>query len=463
MELLQNFLTMLTTPNEGLVGIIFNAWGIPFSFIEIIVSALLFTQILNIKYTRKQLVCYLLILAFTSVISNAIFGKPYSSYINIIVGIALIMYIFKSSFLKSILAVFIPTIIIVILETIFIKVFIMIFNTGFEELSYIPLIRVTIAMLVYLSVYLIYRITKHFKISINLIENMSKKNKSIFILNTGFAIFAIGIQFYIIGYYLDKLPLFITLMSIISLVVYFSISIFSLIKTTKLEETTQSLEEAKIYNKTLKLLHDNLRIFKHDFSNIMQSIEGYITNNDMKGLKIYYKDIKHECDNSNNLTALSPTLINDPALYSLIASKYYLAEQFGISFNVNISVNFNELDTTPYILTRILGILLDNAIDAAKDSSEKEISFEVIGPFKNKDFKKYIISIENSYSNKDVNLDRIREKGYTSKTTDESSHGLGLWEVNKILKKSKNLNLHTTKNDKFFKQELEIFDLKHNN
>ena len=68
MELLQNFLTMLTTPNEGLVGIIFNAWGIPFSFIEIIVSALLFTQILNIKYTRKQLVCYLLILAFTSVI-----------------------------------------------------------------------------------------------------------------------------------------------------------------------------------------------------------------------------------------------------------------------------------------------------------------------------------------------------------------------------------------------------------
>lgn len=68
-----------------------------------------------------------------------------------------------------------------------------------------------------------------------------------------------------------------------------------------------------------------------------------------------------------------------------------------------------------------------------------------------------MISIKNSYSNKDVNLNRIREKGYTSKTTDDGSHGLGLWEVNKILNKSTNLNLHTDKNAKLFIQNLEMF------
>ncbi len=174
-------------------------------------------------------------------------------------------------------------------------------------------------------------------------------------------------------------------------------------------------------------------------------------------MKEYCKSLNIECKNVNNLAALSPTLINDPALYCLITSKYNLAENLGISFNINLLINFKEINTTPYILTRILGILLDNAIEAAKDSGEKEITFEVCAYSSNSKVKKHVISVENSYTNKDVNIDRIREKGYTSKSSDKSSHGLGLWEVNQILKKSKNLNLYTTKNDKFFIQQLEIF------
>lgn len=35
--------------------------------------------------------------------------------------------------------------------------------------------------------------------------------------------------------------------------------------------------------------------------------------------------------------------------------------------------------------------------------------------------------------------------------------GLGLWEIRQILKKNNNVNLHTTKNDKYFSQQLEIY------
>ncbi len=286
---------------------------------------------------------------------------------------------------------------------------------------------------------------------------MSKKNKYILIVNFVFAIIAIGMQFYIIGFYLDYLPTFIILLSTISLIIYFTISIFSLIKVTNLEMTRQSLKEAQLYNKTLQLLHDNMRLIRHDYSNIMQSILGYITNNDMKGLEKYYKEINHEYDNLKNLAALSPSLINDPALYSLIASKYYLAEQSNVIFNVHIGVNFSNLPVSSYVLTKILGILLDNAIEAAKISKEKEILFSVDKPSINSKCTRYIISIKNSYLNKDIDIDRIREKGYTSKTKEEGLHGLGLWEINKILNKSNNLNLHTDKNAKFFIQNLEIF------
>jgi len=63
--------------------------------------------------------------------------------------------------------------------------------------------------------------------------------------------------------------------------------------------------------------------------------------------------------------------------------------------------------------------------------------------------------IENTYAEKDVDTEKIFEKGYSSKP---KNTGLGLWEVRQILKKNHNLNLFTSKDDSFFRQQLEIFE-----
>ena len=87
--------------------------------------------------------------------------------------------------------------------------------------------------------------------------------------------------------------------------------------------TQLDLEESKLYNKTLTILHDNMRCFKHDFNNIIQAIGGYIQTEDMTGLKKYYKQILVDCNKVNNLTLLNPNDINNPAIYSILASKYH--------------------------------------------------------------------------------------------------------------------------------------------
>ncbi len=289
----------------------------------------------------------------------------------------------------------------------------------------------------------------------SLLKSSSRKTIFILAFDCLFIIFVICIQFFIIKNSTQNLPLFITLLTTASLVVYYLLSNAS--KTIRLAKASKSLEDAKLYNKNLQLLHDNLRCFKHDMANTMQCIGGYIANDNMEGLKRYYRNVQNECNNINNLTALNPSLINDSGLYSLLTSKYTLAEKDGLKFNVSICTNFDKLNIPSFLLTKILGILLDNAIDAARNSKEKEIYFEVNAPMKVSSVHKSIISIENSYANKDVDIDRIREKGYTSKSTESNSHGLGLWEVNKILKKSKNLNLYTSKDEKFFRQQLEIY------
>ena len=48
-----------------------------------------------------------------------------------------------------------------------------------------------------------------------------------------------------------------------------------------------------------------------------------------------------------------------------------------------------------------------------------------------------------------IEIDKVEE--------DNKIHGLGLWEVRKILNKNNNLNLFTSKDNKFFKQQLEIY------
>lgn len=122
--------------------------------------------------------------------------------------------------------------------------------------------------------------------------------------------------------------------------------------------------------------------------------------------------------------------------------------------NVEIMINFQELNISTYELCRILGILLDNAIEATKQCEEKIINIKFIKDFK---VNRKLIIIENSFNQPDIDLEKIYEKGYSTKTEDLEQHGLGLWTVRKILSKSDNLNLFTTI-DNLFRQQLEIYE-----
>ena len=78
-----------------------------------------------------------------------------------------------------------------------------------------------------------------------------------------------------------------------------------------------------------------------------------------------------------------------------------------------------------------------------------------MGKFRNESKNnRNIILIENTFNDKNVNLDDIFKKGVTGKT---NHTGLGLWEIKKILKKNNNINLYTTKDEQYFSQQLEIY------
>lgn len=446
-EILQTIWSSLTTENPVLTNYI----CVPLAFIEISISMLLFTTLLNVNATQKQKLMYVFIASTLVFLIKLLIPAPFNTYLNILMLLICIIIVFKLNVLKSIICLMFPFIITAFIESMFAKMYYSIFNIDYIIATRIPIHRLAISLIIYFLEFLIYLGLKYFKLNFKKIEVISKKKRNLLIINTILAIILIATQIYIIYFYASVLPFYIILLNLLGLITYVIFNLYTIFTVSKLETTSMNLEEATLYNKTLQMLQDNTRAFRHDFSNIVQGMAGFIDKNDMEGLKKYYSQLLEDIQHTNNLTTLSPEVVNNPAIYNVLATKYHKADQLGIKINLEAFLNMNDLHIKIYEFTRVLGILMDNAIEAAKECDEK-----VINVVLRKDSRRHmqLLIIENTYTNKDVNTDKIFEKGYSTK---KGNTGLGLWEVRQILKKNNNLNLFTTKNDEFFTQQFEIF------
>lgn len=273
--------------------------------------------------------------------------------------------------------------------------------------------------------------------------------KYILIINLIFIFTHVLIQCFALNNKNINNPMPIILLSDIFLVFWIITLIYLSIKTEELKHTKQELELKNTHNKTLSNLNDNIRCLNHDINNLVQSIGGYISLNDMEGLRKYYNNMFEECTINNTLNILNPNIINNPSIYCLLTNKYYLASERAVKMNIHLTKPIGEINFNIYELTRILGILLDNAIEAAQITKEKFVEIEITS-----DAKKQIFRISNSCDNSIISTEKIFEKGFSTK---DHNSGIGLWKVHNILTKRENANLFTTVKNNIFTQQLEIF------
>lgn len=453
MENMHMFWNALTSENQLIMSII----SIPCTFLEVYLYMQIFTTILKIETDKKKKLIFVVLYSIVALL-NTYFGvMPFNTFINAIALPLFILIIFKTTILKAFLGEIITYFVVILISVSLLPLYTKTLNIATSATTTIPVYKLGFSLAFYSFLFFIYKFCKHFDINISDFDKIKGKNEIVLILNFIVGSLAIGFEYFILFNYIDYIPNFLVFMGLFILLVYFSLNILSLFRTKKLEATTQSLEEQKLVNQTLNTLHDNIRGFKHDFNNIVQAIGGYLGTNNIEGLKSYYKDLLEECHLNNNLSVLNPELINNSAIYSLLCDKHCKCQELHINLNLDILCDLSNLNIKMYELSRILGILCDNAIDAASHCEKKivNITFK-----KDKKNNANLIIIQNTYANKNVNIDRIFEKGFTSKdeVDNKHSHGLGLWEVRKYLSKSKNLDLYTTKNDEFFSQQFEIYN-----
>lgn len=448
MGIFNNIVTALSTPNELLMNFV----TVLATILENYLLMTLFANFLNISKGIKPKIIYITIMSLFSLISIFIIENPFNVVFNYLMMILTSYFIFKNSFLKTSLSVITAGIIYNIEGALILNPFITILNITSDQLSDIPIYRLLYIIIVYSILSLIIFLLRYRKVKFNLIDTVDKRTKLIMFSNVILGMFTIMIQSVIAVYFIDKLPIAITFSSFVSLLAYFLLSIYSLTRSFKLSLTTQKLESANEYNNTLRILHDNVRAFKHDFDNIVTTIGGYIKTEDIEGLSKYYSQLEDDCQKVNDLYILNPEIINNNGIYNLLTKKYHEAESNNIKVNLTFLLDLNTLNMKIYEFARILGILLDNAIEASSECDEKIINIIFKNDYRN--FRQLVI-IENTYNNVDVDTEKIFEKGVSGK---ENHTGLGLWETRKIVKKNNNINLFTSKNEKYFVQQLEIYN-----
>lgn len=376
------------------------------------IDIFLFTKLFKIETTKTLKLKVFILDSILRFIIAVLVQPPIFRVVEIIMTIILFRIYLEKRIEKCILGEVINAITIICAETIFSKIFCLVFHSldSYIHLMYSYEYKLCLSLSIAITRTIICLIVKHKKLTINLSDTLLPKDRNIIIAISIMGVALIFFNTIEMTMYISNFPYSIFVLDIISLITYFYISIKDIIRITKIEEQDLKINNLESYNKTLQIMYDNIRGFRHDYSNFLQALNGYVHTNNIEGIKLMCKSATKECIHINNMGILDPMVINNPAVYSILTNKYFWAQENGIDINIEVMIDLKEMEICNYELCRILAILLDNAIEAARECNEKIVNVRFM---KDNRVNRKLLIIENSYCEKDIDLDKnFRERLY---------------------------------------------------
>ncbi|GFP74621.1 sensor histidine kinase [Clostridium fungisolvens] len=429
------------------------------NFLDVLITIfLLFIAIMNLatlKFTKKE--------AITIIIATLIIAVPaglFLSYLSIIpIDIAFMFFIYKKhgKIIVSILLPLLATIISVVSDYIVSCVNIYVFkidiNNSYNNITYIFSFIATVFVILIISRTVRGFIDRKLK-AINF--ELTEKFSLIIILSliVTLVIFYINIM---LGGKLGFTNEILKLNSIIFFIycIFFCIIMYVLFKSITKEMEIQNkqahFESLQKYTENLENLYSEMRVFKHDYVNIISSMIGYMDDNDMEGLKNHFTKnivpLSNEIGRSKSKIDILKN-IKIPEIKGILSSKLIRAQEIGIDVDIDVAEPILKVSMGIIDIVRALGILLDNAIEAAEKCPSPMIKVGFI----KKEYSLEVIII-NSCLEDIPPIYKLNKKGYSTKG---ENRGVGLSNLKLILDKYDNIFLDTIVENNTFFQRMNI-------
>lgn len=209
-------------------------------------------------------------------------------------------------------------------------------------------------------------------------------------------------------------------------------------------------QQLQDYLVNIEQQYTELRRFKHDYQNILLSLESFAEKGDQQQFKAYYQELLAQrpiqSEIQGAVIAQLDYLKNEP-IRGLVIQKFLAAKQAGVTLKFEMTEPI-ELPTANLLtVIRIIGILLDNAIEQAVQETDKLVSCAFL-----QSEGLIEITIENTVSQvKDIQA--FSELGYSTKG---AGRGTGLANVQDLIAKQTNLFLETQIETRKLRQTLMI-------
>lgn len=245
-----------------------------------------------------------------------------------------------------------------------------------------------------------------------------------------------------------KYNYYVNILFIIIVVIILTIIIRNEFKYDKIKDEYKNM--LNHVTKYEKIITDQGKA-NHEFKNQLMVIRGYAQMNSPK--LIEYLDSVIEDSKKTHSSYLISQLNKFPAggIKGLLYYKLSTMDDENIKHELNVEsgvkIRLDTLGTETYKnITKVLGVLFDNAIDACKKSKDKKIIIDVV-----KKTNLVTFSIYNTYKGK-IDMDKIG----TGFTTKGSGHGYGLRLVKDIIESSNIFEIENTLEDEYYVTKLTI-------
>lgn len=258
-----------------------------------------------------------------------------------------------------------------------------------------------------------------------LLRFLLRRNKLLGLLG-GFAIVAFGSQIILIkqrGYLSGK-----DYIPIVYFILLFMVIVIEWQKAVvRAEKEKAQLEMNTLYFSAYEEMIKSIRQRQHDFKNHLNALRGMIqTIDNDEELRIQQKQYMDNVLSSIEDTSIL-TMIENPPIAGFLSDKIHEAEKRNIIVDYNCTLRNTKLHIAEYKLVEMMGIIMDNAIEAAVLNNElKAIKIEL-----SKCDQILHFEAVNSWNTEDnSNINQFLKPGYSSKGKDR---GIGLEKLRNML------------------------------
>lgn len=228
---------------------------------------------------------------------------------------------------------------------------------------------------------------------------------------------------------------------------------FTVIREMALQRTKKEINQYYKYTLQIEQINNEMRKFRHDYVNILATLSEFIREDDMDGLKTYFdQNIAHLHDdmklNAIKINGLQNLHVRE--IKGLLTTKIIQSQEQNINISVEITEQIDHINMNIVELSRCIGIIMDNAIEASEFVDNPTIQIAFI-----KNEKSILLVFMNKCSKDTPKVHKLFENHYSTKGR---KRGIGLTTLKEITEKTDHVFLDTFINNQYFIQKLEILN-----